>query len=367
LVGPSDGVCTAAAWSPDGKWMYLNTNSGGTFHIWRQRFPGGVPEQITSGPTEEEGIAVAPDGKSLVTSAGIRRSSVWVHDAQGDRAVTSEATAELTNPGDGSPFSADGKKLYYVVNRGSRHEHRSDQAVGELWVVDLQSGATEAVLPGLPVVGFSISPDGRDIAFTIRSDEGEFSIWLAPLDRSSPPRIFLKSAQRPRYVADWIYYVKRVPAGFYLHRIHADGSGDEQIWDQNVYFPTFSPDGRYFSAELPMGKTQLQYIVDWKQKRVVPISPVAQAYWSDDGRSFIINAGAGGKRTMDASTYVISLPPGKSIPELPPNGVSDVSELAGMNKVRVLHNGSVALSRNADTYAYVKDTVQRNLYRIPLR
>ena len=35
-----------------------------------RRFPNGAPEQITFDPTEEEGIAVAPDGNSLVTSVG---------------------------------------------------------------------------------------------------------------------------------------------------------------------------------------------------------------------------------------------------------------------------------------------------------
>ena len=42
--------------------MYFSADAGDGFHIWRQRFPKGVPEQITFGPTEEEGIAVAPDG-----------------------------------------------------------------------------------------------------------------------------------------------------------------------------------------------------------------------------------------------------------------------------------------------------------------
>lgn len=36
----------------------------------------GVPEQLTFGATEEEGIAVSPDGRTLVTSAGIRESTV---------------------------------------------------------------------------------------------------------------------------------------------------------------------------------------------------------------------------------------------------------------------------------------------------
>jgi len=73
-IGPQ-GTCTAAAWSPDGKWMYFGARVGGKAHLWRQKFPDGIPEQITFGPIEEEGIAIAADGKSLVTSAGNRRRS----------------------------------------------------------------------------------------------------------------------------------------------------------------------------------------------------------------------------------------------------------------------------------------------------
>src|SRR6476660_10097371 len=63
------------------------------FHLWRQRFPNGRIEQVTSGPTEEEGIAIDPDGKSFVTSVGLRRRRVWLHDQNGERMLTSEATA----------------------------------------------------------------------------------------------------------------------------------------------------------------------------------------------------------------------------------------------------------------------------------
>ena len=65
LVGPAPAECTDAAWSPDGKWMYFTANTGSGFHIWRQRFPDGTPEQVTSGVSEEEGIAFAPDGRSF--------------------------------------------------------------------------------------------------------------------------------------------------------------------------------------------------------------------------------------------------------------------------------------------------------------
>ena len=96
VVGPPDATCTFGGWSPDGKWLYLSSNEGGKFHIWRQRFPDGTPEQVTSGPTEEEGIALAADGKSLITSVGIKDSTVWVHDPQGEHQISSEGVRRCT-------------------------------------------------------------------------------------------------------------------------------------------------------------------------------------------------------------------------------------------------------------------------------
>jgi Tol biopolymer transport system component len=58
-VGP-EGACIAGAWSPDGRWMYFNVEVDSSTHLWRQRVPDGIPEQITFGPTEEEGLAMGP-------------------------------------------------------------------------------------------------------------------------------------------------------------------------------------------------------------------------------------------------------------------------------------------------------------------
>ena len=81
-VGPPGAPCWFAAWSPDGKWMYLNSLVGGTFQILRQRFSerGALTtsEPITSGPMEHEGISMATDGRSLVTAVGLKQSSVWL-------------------------------------------------------------------------------------------------------------------------------------------------------------------------------------------------------------------------------------------------------------------------------------------------
>ncbi len=59
--------------------MYLNVDTGSGFHLWRQASPRGHPEQITFGPTQQNGVAVAPDGKVLYTAVGSTHASVWLH------------------------------------------------------------------------------------------------------------------------------------------------------------------------------------------------------------------------------------------------------------------------------------------------
>ena len=374
LIGPADGICTAAAWSPDGRWMYLNTNSGHSFHIWRQRFPDGKIEQITSGPTEEEGIALDPEGKSIVTAVGIQRSSVWLHNEKGDRPLTSEATASLADMRSGSPFSHDGQKLYYIVRRSPGREIRSDRAVGELWEIDLRSGASQAALPGIPLANFSLSPDGRDIAFGVLGDNGTQSIWVAPLDRSSAPSLLQSSGELPRFTQEFIYYVKRTPAGFFVYRVHPDGSSDERVWHEKIISAAISPDGRFLAVTVPIengagalerGEWKLE-IVDWARKRVQPVCNGCIAFWSDDGKSFLATAGFGtDNRTIP--TYVIPVSADNGIPELPSQGLADISEFAKLKNVRTIPQSSIGIGRTRDTYVFVKETVQRNLYRIPLR
>ncbi|HWX91831.1 MAG TPA: WD40 repeat domain-containing serine/threonine protein kinase [Terriglobales bacterium] len=372
-IGPADGICTSAAWSPDGAWMYLNTNSGRRFHVWRQRFPNGRIEQVTSGPTEEEGIAIDPDGKSFVTAVGLRRSSVWLHDQSGERMLTSEATAALAAPRNGSPFSLDGKKLYYLVRRTPGREYASDHAVGELWEFDLQSGATQAILPRLTIFDFSLSPDGRDVVYAVLRDDDTRSIWVAPLDRSSPARMLQADADHPGFTPSYVYYTKRALDGAHVHRVHPDGSGDEQIWDEKIQSLATSPDGRYLALTVPIQKSAAGMkhgqqwkleVVDWGRKRVYPVCDDAVAYWSGDGKSFLVSPMGIYK---GAPTYVLSAPADRGIPELPSNGISNITEFAKLKHVRTIPQTSIGIGRTPDTYAFVKETVQRNLYRIPLR
>ena len=89
-----EGGCAAAAWSPDGKWVYFRADPGRVKHIWRQRFPDGQPVQITSGPTEEEVIAMAPDGRSFVTAVALQNTSLWIHDPKASVRFPSKETTK---------------------------------------------------------------------------------------------------------------------------------------------------------------------------------------------------------------------------------------------------------------------------------
>ena len=184
-VGPPDADCWFAGWSPDGAWMYFSSNAGHAFHAWRQRFSAGntldPPEQITSGPTEEEGLTIAPDGRSFITAVGMTRRSVWVHDSMGERAVSLEGYA--LDP----TFTPDGKKLVYFVAEGAS-AHR-----GELWIADLDTGLNERLLPGFSVgtggtagarSPFDVSADGQWVVFdTSRHGRKEHAL----ADAARPP------------------------------------------------------------------------------------------------------------------------------------------------------------------------------------
>ena len=168
-VGPLGAGCTSAAWSPDGKWMYLNSAAGGAFHVWRQRFPDGQPEQITSGPTEEEGIAMMPDGRSFITAVGMKQSSVRVHDSSGERQISLEGYSYDPR------FTPDGKSLCYRILKGAS---LLTEKPGELRVVELDSGRNEQLLSGIAVVGFprrayDISSDSQRVVVSAIDHEGK--------------------------------------------------------------------------------------------------------------------------------------------------------------------------------------------------
>jgi eukaryotic-like serine/threonine-protein kinase len=366
-AGPQKAKCTYAAWSPEGKWMYFSADTGDGFHLWRQRFPNGPPEQITFGPTEEEGITVAPDGRSLVTSAGIRQGSVWLHDAKGDRQISSEGFAALPGLGLGggaarSVFSPDGMKLFYLARKEGSRAFNS----GELWIADLESSRTEGVLPGILMSDFDLAPDGKSVAFASLNEQGSSRVWIAALDHRTPPQqVASIESNNPSFTtAGTLLFRGWEGDSNFIYSVHPNDAKPRRVSTEPVpNFRVVSPDGewRLVSTPWPMA----QPLGGGPKTRICDFCDVG---WGPGGKFFYVRlrgvgAMGGGK------AYVIALPAGKSLPPLPPSGIRSAEDLKGLNVVSVIDMTGISLfapGPNPSIYAYAHMTVQRNLFRIPL-
>jgi serine/threonine protein kinase len=365
-VGPP-GTCTSAAWSPDGKWMYFGARVGGSAHLWRQKFPDGAPEQITFGPTEEEGIAPAPDGRSLVTSVGNRRSEIWIHDAEGERAISSEGYALAPR------LSTDGTRVFFLfvhdlVSSGGRWI----PSLAELRSVDLGSGKTDIVLPGVSVVDYDISRDGKEVAFTTTEHGGESKIWLASLDRRTPPRP-IATGDQVSFAGDGVLVFRSLEGTTnFPVRIMKDGSKREPLTSVPILEKDgVSPDGEWVIAFSPATGEGAFYgtvaiPVHGGGARKVCAGTHCRAGWSSDGRFFYVEIDRNASAASPGKTLAIPVPAGKSLPDLPASGITAAAGGTDLPGVRVIEHGWISPGPDPSTYVFTKTDLQRNLFRIPL-
>jgi Tol biopolymer transport system component len=363
LVGPPGAPCTAGAWSPDGNWMYLNLSAGGDFHLWRQHVPNGKPEQLTSGPAGEEGIALASDGRSLITAVGVRQRPVWFHDRVAEQQVSIEGYEESPQ------LYSEARKVAYL--RLDRFQNGPTPA--EIWAADLDSGRNEPLLPGIRVTQFSISSEGRLVACALDA-AGNTRLWLAELDRRSPPRQIGSVEPKQAYFGPKgvIYFLATEGAGQYVYEIAENGTGLRKVHTESIEeIHSVSPDGRWVSGygAVP-GQKGLDLELAYPTAGGEPVSicsPPCSARWARGGE-YLYVSWAGGYQSHAAvgHTYVLPTRPGTMFPNLPPGGFRSEGELAAVPGVRVIAAADVGSGPSPDVYVFSRENVQRNLYRIPL-
>jgi Tol biopolymer transport system component len=371
VVGPPGYACTYAGWSPDGKWMFFSaTNGRAGFHLWRQEFPEGAPEQFTFGPTEQQGIAVAPDGRSLLTSVALDTGSVWVHDKSGERQIPFEGSARLITEQASSRaiFSTDGTKLYFFGRRNPKDNE-------ELWAADLISGSVERALPGMSVANsFDVSADSKQIVFDSPDAKGEPHLWLASLDRRSPPRPLESSLpeSNPLFgLAGDVFFQSQEGGHLYLYRRPIEGGPRTRITPSPVTrLETISPDGKLVVAEAPTSGEDVTrgvvayHIEDGAAKRICYGLCIIR--WTADGKFLYVGLPGGNGTTGIFQTFVVPLRHGYSFPDLPATGIRSESDLASLSGVKVIHQ----LARpgpDGSLYALDRGVPHRNIYRIPIR
>ena len=358
-VGPGRGFCTAAAWSQDGHWMYFAADVDGESHLWRQRFPNGPAEQITSGLNQEWGVAVDPDGRSLITAAGSTQSTVWYHDEGGDRPLSVEGYAyqPLVSP--------DGNRVFYLVRSAAKGARWS----GELWAAELSSGRSERVLPDFLVQNYQASRDGRNVVVQRLEPSGNSSIWVAAIDRSGPPRKLTTDEaadeQNPFFGASGdIYFVQRSLNGRLLWRMRPDGSGRQKLTSEmDPYLVNLSTDEKWAVTWdlihdvvlLPLAGGPMRPLCYCGAGPIFHDSP--RVSWSGDGKALFVN-GAGSMAGI-GTTMV----PWHGVETLPP-GVMSLADLRQLPGARQIGETSIAPGQTGARYAFARQAEQSNLYRI---
>jgi Tol biopolymer transport system component len=365
-AGPK-GKCTSAAWSPDGKWMYFGVEVEGNHRLWRQRFPAGEPEQITSGPTEEDGVAVAPDGRSLITSIGIRQSAVWIHDARGERQLSSEGYVSSGRAaglfGAVPTFSRDGRLLFYLKSE-------SRETAAELWRTDLESEKSEKLLPGFSMLEYDVSSGGKEVVFSTQPSGKPSQLWLAPLDRSSPPQLIASAGEDSPHFGPDGQILFRLSDGttHYLAQMNRDGSDRSKV----VPYPIgnieyISPDRRWITVIMitPGGSRGGTFAVPVAGGAPRRICPGCSASWAPDGK-FLYLGVQPESRESPGKTVAIPLPAGEMLPDLPVLGFRGLDDPSAFPGSRLIDGYEISPGPDPSIFAYVKTTMHRNLFRITL-
>ncbi len=359
-VGPPGAACTYVAWSPDQARMYFSSNAGGRFHIWRQRFPDGEPQQVTSGATEEEGIAVTPDGSSLITSVGLTQSTLWVRDARGERQISSEGYAQSPK------FSHDGKKLYYLVHSKAASGQSSSR---ELWVADLETGHSSRLLPNIFLSEYDVSPDGTQVVFSAADSESHSHLWLASLNFGFPPRQFMSSMNedQPRWDSTGYIYFRAAEGKLnFLYRMRPEGTERLKILLNPILdLQGISPNGRWALVAQPESGRPTGHILAIPLDGATPVPVCAgycQAQWTSDEKSFSVIMST----SIGTQTLVVPVSPSKNLPSLPPVGIASIADMRGISGAKVL-DGAILRGPKPGLSASLHQDVHRNLYRVALK
>jgi dipeptidyl aminopeptidase/acylaminoacyl peptidase len=360
-VGPVPSQCTDAAWSPDGRWMYFTAMTDNGVHIWRQRFPDGEPQQVTFGAVMEEGVQFAPDGRSFVTSIGSSQSTLWVHDARGDRQVTSEGFSFMP------VISPDARKLFYLVRSyGLRSWNQ-----GSLWVADLETGQRQQLLPGFQMVHYSISVDARRAVFVSQDDQGRSPVWIAQLDGQAPPRQLTTMDAAAAYFGapGEVLFGSVGNEELHLYRVREDGGALQKLIAAPVVPIGVSPDGRWVAVQDPSAWGAL-VVHPLEGGPAIRLCDLCAPPWGTDTMPFYIGWSPDGRLlywSFTTATYAIPLEPGRALRPIPPGGIQSPEGVAALPGARLVSNQERTFAGpDPSVYAFMRVSTQRNIYRVPV-
>jgi Tol biopolymer transport system component/DNA-binding winged helix-turn-helix (wHTH) protein len=247
---PSDTCC--GNWTPDGNYFVFQSSRGGTTDIWAIREKKALlrrtnrkPVQLTAGPTNSFSPVLSRDGEKIFVVGAQRRGELVRYDPKGHRFVRylSGISAQYVN------VSRDRKWVVYVsFPEGSLWRSKADG-----------SEQLQLTFPPMQVDYPRWSPDGKQIALTVRAPGKPAKICLLPANGGSLQELLPE--ERAETDAGWspdggsIVFGRGPwvdPAGSSTMSVHLIDLKTRRVsklpGSEGLYGPQWSPDGRYIAA-----------------------------------------------------------------------------------------------------------------------
>jgi Tol biopolymer transport system component len=223
---------------------------------------------------------LSPDGKRLAVAMETKGVDLFVYEFQTDVLSRLTFSSELAyNP----VWTPDGKHIVFHFGRGD------SQAL--LWIRSDGAGGPQPLTEGKAVVEpFSVSPDGRRVAYQQRSDT-DFDIWTVPLDLTDPdhpkagkPEPFAHTPANEKHPAfspdgHWMAYASDESGKYevYVRPFPDEAGGKWQVSTGGADSPLWSHDGKnLFFETLDDRIMEAGYAVNG-----LSFSPGKPRLWSD--------------------------------------------------------------------------------------
>ncbi len=242
----------------------------------------------------------------------------------------------------------------------------------ELWIENLTSEKVQRVLPGYPMQDYTVSHDGKEVAFTMNDSAGHSKIWVAPTSRRSAPVCISSEAveDSPYFLpnGDLIVRVQEDGSNF-IYRMKSDGSARQKLSpDRMLDIYDVSPDGRWVAAGVAGSGDEERMTIGATRAIAVDGSPAATLClgyclikWDTAGRFVYFRF----PHSKQGTTFELPVMRDSGLPNIPPASatINDITSQKSITKVPLL----VESAMNPSFYAYTKQNPRRNLYRIPLQ